>query len=77
LAKPVVTSVIVSAKRLDQPQNALAAVELTRTHDQLRHMDEVSALPREYPEWVLPFPGADRLEPVDRWVRFREARRQY
>ena len=72
LAKPVVTSVIIGAKRLDQLQDNLAAIELTLTPDELRQLDEVSALPPEYPGWVLPFQGADRLEPVDRWERFRE-----
>jgi len=38
-------------------------------------LDEVSALPPEYPGWVLPFQAADRLGPVDRWERFREARK--
>jgi aryl-alcohol dehydrogenase-like predicted oxidoreductase len=71
LAKPVVTSVIIGAKRLDQLQDNLAAAELTLTQDELRQLDEVSALPLEYPGWVLPFQGADRLEPVDRWERFR------
>jgi aryl-alcohol dehydrogenase-like predicted oxidoreductase len=73
LARPVVTSVIIGAKRLDQLQDNLAAVELTLTQDELRQLDEVSALPPEYPGWVLPFQGADRLGPVDRWERFREA----
>jgi aryl-alcohol dehydrogenase-like predicted oxidoreductase len=63
LAKPVVTSVIVGAKRLDQLQDNLAAVELTLTQDELRQLDEVSALAPEYPGWVLPFQGADRLDP--------------
>src|SRR3979490_2172562 len=66
LAKPVVTAVIIGAKRLDQLQDNLAAVELTLTQDELRQLDEVSALPPEYPGWVLPFQGADRLEVVDR-----------
>jgi aryl-alcohol dehydrogenase-like predicted oxidoreductase len=73
LAKPVVTSVIIGAKRLDQLQDNLAAIELTLTQDELRQLDEVSALPPEYPGWVLPFQGADRLERVNRWERFREA----
>jgi aryl-alcohol dehydrogenase-like predicted oxidoreductase len=73
LAKPVVTSVIIGAKRLDQLQDNLAAVELTLTQDELRRLDEVSALSPEYPGWVLPYQGADRLEPVDRWERLREA----
>jgi aryl-alcohol dehydrogenase-like predicted oxidoreductase len=73
LAKPVVTSVILGAKRLDQLQDNLAAVELILSREELLQLDEVSALPPEYPGWVLPFQGADRLEPVDRWERFREA----
>jgi hypothetical protein len=73
LAKPVVTSVIIGAKRLDQLQDNLAAVELTLTRDELRQLDEVSALAPEYPGWVLPFQGADRLESVDRWERLRKA----
>jgi len=75
LAKPAVTSVIIGAKRLDQLQDNLAAAELTLTQDELRQLDEVSVLPPEYPGWVLPFQGADRLEPVDRWKRFGEAKK--
>src|ERR1700680_4604121 len=41
LAKPVVTSVIIGAKRLDQLQDNLAAIELTLTQDELRQLDEV------------------------------------
>jgi aryl-alcohol dehydrogenase-like predicted oxidoreductase len=74
LAKPVVTSVIVGAKRVDQLQDNLAAVDLKLSQDELRELDQVSALPPEYPGWVLPFQGADRLRPVDRWERFREGR---
>jgi aryl-alcohol dehydrogenase-like predicted oxidoreductase len=77
LAKPVVTSVIIGAKRLDQLQDNLAAAELILSQDELRQLDEVSVLPPEYPGWVLPFQGADRLEPVDRWGRFREAKKPH
>jgi aryl-alcohol dehydrogenase-like predicted oxidoreductase len=73
LTKPVVTSVIIGAKRLDQLQDNLAAIELTLTQDELRQLDEVSALALEYPGWVLPFQGADRLGPADRWEVFRAA----
>ena len=72
LAKPVVTSVIIGAKRLDQLQDNLTAVELILAQDELRQLDEVSALPPEYPGWVLPFQGADRLGPSDRWERLLE-----
>jgi aryl-alcohol dehydrogenase-like predicted oxidoreductase len=67
LAKPVVASVIIGAKRLDQLQDNLAAIELTLTQDELKQLDEVSALAPEYPGWVLPFQAADRLGPADRW----------
>jgi aryl-alcohol dehydrogenase-like predicted oxidoreductase len=73
LAKPVVTSVIIGAKRHDQLQDNLAAIELTLTQDELKRLDEVSALPPEYPGWMSQFQGADRLEPVDRLKAFGEA----
>jgi aryl-alcohol dehydrogenase-like predicted oxidoreductase len=73
LAKPVVTSVIIGAKRLDQLRDNLASVELALNADELRELDQVSALAPEYPGWVLPFQGADRLGPSDRWERLREA----
>ncbi|HZY88266.1 MAG TPA: aldo/keto reductase, partial [Gemmataceae bacterium] len=73
LAKPVVTAVIIGAKRLDQLQDNLEAVELTLTQDEHRQLNEVSALPPEYPGWVLPFQGADRLGPTDRYEHLREA----
>jgi aryl-alcohol dehydrogenase-like predicted oxidoreductase len=66
LAKPVVTSVILGAKRLDQLQDNLAAAELNFTERELEILDEVSTLPPEYPGWMLPFQGADRLGEVER-----------
>jgi hypothetical protein len=57
----VVTAVIIGAKRLDQLQDNLAAVELTLTQDELRQLDEVSALAPEYPGWAMAIQGADRL----------------
>jgi hypothetical protein len=77
LGKPAVTSVIIGAKRLDQLQDNLAAAELILTQDEFRRLDEVSVLLPEYPGWVLPFQGADRLEPVDRWERFHEAKKPH
>jgi aryl-alcohol dehydrogenase-like predicted oxidoreductase len=64
LAKPVVTSIIVGAKRLDQLNDNLAAVDLKLTPDEIQRLDEVSALPLEYPGWMLPVPGADRTDPT-------------
>jgi len=61
LAKPVVTSVIIGAKRLHQLQDNLAAVELQLTEDEMKLLDEVSALPPEYPGWMFPVQTAGRL----------------
>src|SRR3979409_704281 len=77
LARPVVTAVIIGAKRLDQLQDNLAAVELTLTEDELRQLDEVSALAPEYPGWAMAIQGADRLKPVGRCEGFREASRPH
>jgi aryl-alcohol dehydrogenase-like predicted oxidoreductase len=74
LAKPAVTSVIIGAKRPDQLKDNLAAMELTLTQDELKQLDEASALALEYPGWVLPFQAADRLGPADRWERLGEVR---
>jgi len=64
LPKPVVTSVIIGAKRLEQLNDNLAAVDLKLTDDETKKLDEVSALPVEYPGWMLPFQNATRLAPV-------------
>jgi len=66
LTKPVVTSVIIGAKRLDQLKDNIAAVDLKLTEDEIRTLDDVSALPLEYPGWMIPFQNANRLEPVPR-----------
>jgi aryl-alcohol dehydrogenase-like predicted oxidoreductase len=63
LAQPVVTSVIIGAKRLDQLTDNIAAVDVKLTPDELQELNEVSALPPEYPGWMLPFQGASRLDP--------------
>jgi aryl-alcohol dehydrogenase-like predicted oxidoreductase len=66
LAKPFVTSVIIGAKRIDQVNDNLASVNLKLSPDELRQLDDVSALPPEYPGWMLPFQSANRLENVPR-----------
>ena len=69
LAKPFVTSVIIGAKRVDQLDQNLAAVKLKLDEDDLKRLDEVSALAPEYPGWMLTRQGAGRrpadFEPKD------------
>src|ERR1700730_13749454 len=61
LTRPVVTSVIIGAKRISQLQDNLAAVELRLTEDEIKQLDEVSRLPAEYPGWMIPVQNAGRL----------------
>jgi aryl-alcohol dehydrogenase-like predicted oxidoreductase len=68
LSKPVVTSIIIGAKRLDQLHDNIAAVELKLTPEEIKQLDEVSALPPEYPGWMLPFQTSNRLAPIPRTV---------
>ena len=60
LTRPVVTSVIIGAKRLDQLQDNIAAADVKLSADEIRILDEVSALPPEYPGWMVDFQGLDR-----------------
>jgi aryl-alcohol dehydrogenase-like predicted oxidoreductase len=53
LHQPVVTSVIVGAKRVQQLQDNLGAVDVRLTEEDLSALDRVSALPSEYPGWML------------------------
>jgi diketogulonate reductase-like aldo/keto reductase len=63
----VVTSVILGAKRLEQLQDNLAAMELKLTDDEIKLLDEVSGAP-EYPSWMFPVQSAGRLGAPDRPV---------
>jgi len=42
----------------------IAASELTLSADQLKAISEASALPAEYPQWMLTRQSADRLGQV-------------
>jgi aryl-alcohol dehydrogenase-like predicted oxidoreductase len=66
LMKPFVTSIIIGAKRIEQLHDNLAALDVKLTADEIKKLDEVSALPPEYPGWMLPFQGSNRLAPVPR-----------
>jgi aryl-alcohol dehydrogenase-like predicted oxidoreductase len=58
LTRPFVTSIIVGAKRKEQLVDNLASVDLPLTPDQVRILDDASALPLEYPGWMVDFQNA-------------------
>ena len=62
LAQRHVTSVIVGAKRLDQLEDNLGAVALEFSEDELKTLDAASALPAEYPGWMIERQGEYRQD---------------
>ena len=59
LAQPHVTSVIIGAKTDEQLADNLAATELVLTADDRAALDAASALPAEYPGWMLQWQNRD------------------
>ena len=53
LAKSAVSSVIVGAKRLDQLDDNLKAVDVALTDDQMTRLDAVTAPRAMYPAWIV------------------------
>ena len=64
LTRPVVTSVILGAKRTDQLEDNLAAVNLKLSDEEIRQLDEVSAIPPDYPGWMLTVQATGRFGQV-------------
>jgi aryl-alcohol dehydrogenase-like predicted oxidoreductase len=60
LAKSHVMSVIIGAKTVEQLDDNLAATGLALTAAEVAGLDEVSALPAEYPGWMLERQGGAR-----------------
>lgn len=60
-----VTSVIVGAKRLDQLDDNIAATKVQLSDDELHALQAVSALPAEYPGWMLERQGGTRRRQLD------------
>lgn len=65
LHQPVVTSVIIGAKRPEQLADNLAATQITLGDDELKRLDEVSRLPAEYPGWMFERQGEIRRRQLD------------
>lgn len=63
LAQPGVTSVIVGARRIDQLQANLKSPDLMLTDAEMTTLNQVSALPREYPGWMIEMQQAIRRPP--------------
>jgi aryl-alcohol dehydrogenase-like predicted oxidoreductase len=53
LTRPFVTRVIIGAKTREQLLDNLAAADVVLSPEQVQALDEASALPSEYPGWML------------------------
>ena len=62
LHQPVVSSVIIGAKRPEQLEDNLASTAVRLSEEELRQLDAVSVLPREYPGWMLERQGEYRRQ---------------
>src|ERR1700733_4243088 len=53
LTKPFVPSIIIGARKPEQLRDNLAAVDVRLSADHVKLLDEASALPLEYPGWMV------------------------
>ena len=65
LHQPVVSSVIVGAKRIEQLADNIAATEIDLTAEEWTRLDEASRLPAEYPGWMLERQGTYRADQLN------------
>ncbi len=63
LSKSFVTTVIIGAKSMDQLRDNVASTRVQLDAAELKLLDEISALPAEYPGWMLAFQGQARAKP--------------
>jgi aryl-alcohol dehydrogenase-like predicted oxidoreductase len=55
-----VTSTIIGAKNVDQLNDNIKSVDIELSVNELKRIDEVSTLPKEYPGWMVERQSADR-----------------
>ncbi len=58
--KPFVTSIIIGAKTREQLDDNIAATKLDLTAEEVAVLDAASALPSEYPGWMVAWQNRDR-----------------
>lgn len=59
-----ITSTIIGAKNIDQLNDNLKSVDVVLSAEELKRIDEISALPREYPGWMVERQSMDREPPL-------------
>jgi aryl-alcohol dehydrogenase-like predicted oxidoreductase len=59
--QPGITSTIIGAKTPEQLHDNIKSTEITLSAEDIKQIDEVSALTKEYPGWMVERQGADRV----------------
>jgi aryl-alcohol dehydrogenase-like predicted oxidoreductase len=65
LHQPVVTSVIIGAKRIEQLDDNIAATSVQLSPQELTVLNAVSELPAEYPAWMIERQGESRCAQLE------------
>jgi aryl-alcohol dehydrogenase-like predicted oxidoreductase len=60
LHQPVVTTVIIGAKKPEQLEDNLKAIDVVLSADDLKKLDDISKLSPEYPGWMVDRQANDR-----------------
>lgn len=68
LSKSVVSSVIVGVKGSEQLLTNIGALDLDLTPEDLRRLDDVSALPASYPGWIHSYNAQARVPQGHSWT---------
>jgi aryl-alcohol dehydrogenase-like predicted oxidoreductase len=58
--QPGITSTIIGAKNTNQLLDNIKSTQIILSPDELKKIDGISALPKEYPGWMVERQGADR-----------------
>jgi len=59
-----ITSTIIGAKTVEQLNDNIKSVDVVLSAEELKRLDEISALPREYPGWMVERQSMDREPPL-------------
>jgi aryl-alcohol dehydrogenase-like predicted oxidoreductase len=62
LHQPIVSSLIIGAKKIEQLEDNLRSAEIKFTKEEMDRLDVVSKLSPEYPGWIQDYMAADRKQ---------------
>lgn len=70
--QPAVTSIVLGVTRVEQLEANLACIEVDLSAEELAQLDKASALPMEYPGWMIANGSTERQTLMDSGLRPRQ-----